>query len=296
METMKTLADYDVECAPCDRNRYIVNAGREFARAEICDACFDVCPACNGNEYTYERDERGYEVARKCPVCGALNERIAAFNAADVPRRHHDSTIAPGKGFEYQQKGTDGRTRNIGNLKTVCMKVFNWARGFSPGDEGFLLHGNVGTGKTHLLVGTVRHLTLEKGIPTKFVEFTHLLSDIRRQFDQGRGETAILAPLVELPVLAIDELGKGQNTEWQLSIIDEIISKRYNRSLTTLFTTNYPLERSGLPSGDVSSGDFQRQAIESTLRERVGERVYSRLFDMAEFLEIDAPDYRRSDG
>lgn len=290
---MEDLAEYDAECAPCDRKRYVVVQGSRFAAAETCDDCFEVCPACNGQEFRYERNEHGYEVARQCPVCGTLKNRIAAFNEAKIPRRHHDSRLHRKSFVTHRDKPGGGRGAPIGNLYEIRSRLFHWARGFEPGDDGFLLHGNVGTGKTHLLVGTIRYLTLDKGIPARFVEFTHLLSELRRQFDRGRGETEILAPLIKLPVLAIDELGKGRNTDWQLSIIDEIISKRYNRSLTTLFTTNYPLENDGLPSGDATSDDFHRSATGSTLKERVGERVFSRLFDMADFIEIDAPDYRR---
>ncbi len=287
---MNHLDDYTASCARCDRNRYLIETDGEVTCARICDECFDICPRCDGQEYTFERDDRGYRVARQCPVCGALNRRIQAFNDASIPRRHEQATLM---NFNTHLPGGGDP---IGNLQDVRFRLYNWAKGFAPGEKGFLLHGKVGTGKTHLLSGTIRHLTLEKGIAARFVEFTHLLSDIRQQFDRGRGETAVLAPVIEVPVLAIDELGKGRNTDWQLSIIDEIISKRYNRSLTTLFTTNYPLEADELPSGDVSSADFQRQASASTLRERVGERVFSRLYDMAEFIEIDAPDYRRQTG
>ncbi len=287
---MEHLDDYTASCQKCDRNRYLIEVKREVARAGICNSCFDVCPACDGQEYRYEINEKGYEVARHCPVCGALKHRIRAFNEARIPRRHHDATI---ESFKTTRVKTSGGSEPIGNLQRVQFQIYNWVRGFAPGDKGFLLHGNVGTGKTHLLAGTIRHLTLEKGIAARFVEFTHLLSDIRQQFDQGRGETAVLAPLVEIPVLAIDELGKGRNTDWQLSIIDEIISKRYNRSLTTLFTTNYPVTEVALPSGNVDDANFRRTASAATLSERVGERVFSRLHEMAEFIEIDSPDYRK---
>ena len=105
-----------------------------------------------------------------------------------------------------------------------------------------------------------------------------------------------MAPLAEIEVLAIDELGKGRNTPWQLSIIDEIISKRYNRGLTTLFTTNYPLADSSR-SNPSSGGELREKMTQETLLDRVDERIFSRLHEMVDFVEIDAPDYRkRSDG
>ncbi len=288
---MEHLDDYTAACPKCDRNRYLIDCDRDFTRATICEECFDECPACDGQEYQYVRDERGYEIAQQCPVCGALNRRIRAFNEAAIPRRHRDATL---ENFKTSAPGDGGKKGEpIGNLNRVRFRLYNWVKGFTPGERGFLLHGHVGTGKTHLLAGTIRHLALEKGISAQFVEFTHLLSELRQQFDQGRGETSILAPIIDIPVLAIDELGKGRNTNWQLSIIDEIISKRYNRSLTTLFTTNYPLDEASSPSGDSTSGDFHHSASTQTLEQRVGARVYSRLFDMADFVEIEAPDYRR---
>lgn len=286
MADLTSLEDYTEPCSQCDRNRFVIYPEGERARARICDACFERCPACDGDEYNYVRDDRGYRYARRCEVCGALRERIEAFNTAQIPAKYHD------RGATLEMFETrDGSDNPIGNLPKIKMRLFRWVQGFEPGDRGFLLHGNVGTGKTHLLAAIVRHLTLQKGISSRFVEFTHLLSTLREQFDEGRGESEILAPLAQMPVLAIDELGKGRNTEWQLSILDQIISKRYNRGLTTLFTSNYPLEREG---GGVDGGaDFARRATRDTLRERVGERVYSRLHEMTDFIHIDAPDYRK---
>jgi len=283
MGELESLEDYKASCSRCDRKRYIIERDGEVARAKPCEACFETCPACGGEEYTFELDDQGYRYAVKCQVCGALNERIEAFNRAKIPAKYHtrDSTI------EMFQT-TDEHGSQVGNLKMVKMTLFRWVRGFTPGDEGFLLHGKVGTGKTHLLAAIIRHLTLEKGIRCRFIEFTHLLSEIKQGYDEGRGETQVLNPLSNVPVLAIDELGKGRNNDWQLSVIDEIISKRYNRGLTTLFTTNYPL--------DVSPGesdDFAASATQETLRERIDERIYSRLHEMARFLEIDAPDFRK---
>jgi DNA replication protein DnaC len=290
MADIESLEDYTAHCSKCDRNRYVLYPDGDRARAKICESCFETCPACDGERYRYVRDDRGYRYAKQCPVCGTLRNRIQAFNDAHIPARYHDRRRASLELFETHDPETD---QPIGNLPNIKMKLFRWVRGFEPGDQGFLLHGKVGTGKTHLLAGIVRHLTLEKGISTRFVEFTHLLSKLREQFDEGRSEAHILEPLSQVPVLAVDELGKGQNTSWQLSIIDQIVSKRYNRGLTTLATTNYPLDESSTSPPHQSGTSFTEKATRETLRERIGERIFSRLHEMTEFVEIDAPDYRK---
>ena len=45
--------------------------------------------------------------------------------------------------------------------------------------------------------------------------------------------------MARIPVLILDELGKGKNSEWEMNIIDKIIHQRYNAKKKTIFTTNY---------------------------------------------------------
>lgn len=274
-------------CEHCDDKRYRTHPKDARARAQVCDHCLNPCPECNGRKFVHITDDRGYTYAKPCQVCGPLRERIEAFNQANIPAKYcrGDATL---QHFETKDPNTG---EPIGNLGQIKLHLFRWVQGFAPGEDGFVLHGKVGTGKTHLIAAIVRHLTLEKGIRARFIEFTHLLSDIKKAYDQGEGETSMLEPLEQVPVLAVDELGKGRNTDWQLSVIDEIISKRYNRGLTTLFTTNYPLDSPD--RDDKAKMAMTDSLVEETLRERIGERIFSRLYEMAEFLHLDAPDYRK---
>ena len=41
------------------------------------------------------------------------------------------------------------------------------------------------------------------------------------------------------PFWAIDEIGKGRLTEWEMSIIDDIISRRYNALKPLLGNPNH---------------------------------------------------------
>jgi DNA replication protein DnaC len=288
MSKPTTLDQYTQTCQQCDRRRYRIERKGDRAHALTCNGCFETCPVCHGEEFSRVTDDRGYSFVTRCKLCGTLNQRIEAFNEARIPARYYQLTSAI---EHFQTNSTSGKP--LGNLQQVKLRLHRWVTGFSPGEKGFLLCGAVGTGKTHLLAAIVRHLTLEKGMGSRFIEFTHLLSQIREQFDQGRGESQILGPLSEVPVLAIDELGKGRNNAWQLSIIDEIISKRYNRELTTLFTTNYPVEDAGSSRLDPNSENYRQQATQETLRERIGERIFSRLYEMSTFIELDAPDFRK---
>ena len=94
----------------------------------------------------------------------------------------------------------------------------------------------------------------------------------------------MLTELAEVEVLAIDELGKGRLSDWELTIIDEVVSRRYNAmGCTPLATTNYvPGNSNGRSAPNLSTTQTSGQ----TLGDRVGDRVYSRLLQLVDFVEV----------
>lgn len=256
--------------------RLIVEEGEAFARARRCPTCSTPCPTCGGEGYLFDRDEDDLVVSRPCECLG-WDTRMRLFNDAEVPRRYARVDL---------ERGTEDVTDSVRQARMAC---FRMTSGFAPGDPGIALSGPVGTGKTHLMAGVVRALTLDNGVPCKFIEFTHLLSDIKQGYEQGKGETEIIEGLVRVPVLIIDELGKGLSTEWQIAILDALISRRYNLRVTTLLTTNFPFEAQRRPPSAQARDAFDRTSLE----DRVGSRMVSRLREMCRFHTIDAPDYRR---
>jgi DNA replication protein DnaC len=93
-------------------------------------------------------------------------------------------------------------------------------------------------------------------------------------------------------VLAIDELGKERGTPWEQSMLDELISRRFNSGLSTLFATNYFVEPRAAPRDqgqrrDPRSVESRQEAEAITLSQRVGDRIYSRLSEMCTFAKLD---------
>lgn len=173
--------------------------------------------------------------------------------------------------------------------------VSTWIEDYQPHQEnrGMVLHGKVGRGKTHLMVAMLRELVFRHGITVRFVEFSHLLADLKSGFDQKLGMARLIDPLVAVDVLAIDELGKGRNTEFEGTVLDELISRRYNSAATILATTNYspdikPTGRAVANSAAVAMGTKSAPS----LSDRVGARVHSRLQEMCDFLPVDGLDHR----
>jgi DNA replication protein DnaC len=221
-------------------------------------------------------------VAQVCS-CRHLDERIGAFNRIGIPASLALASFATFRSWSPDHAAS----------RTVAE---DFARKFRPDQptKGFLIYGPPGAGKTHLLCAALRYLALEKGVAGRYVEFMLLLSDIRAGFSENRSHMDILKPLLFVPVLAIDELGKERGTEWERSMLDELISRRFNSGLATLFATNYFLEERDHPVREnagkmvrTHSPDFARDAEAVTLARRVGDRVYSRLNEMCTFVKLD---------
>ena len=127
------------------------------------------------------------------------------------------------------------------------------------------------------------------GVPCRFIEFSRLLSILKEGYSSGKSDAGLLGDLADVPVLAIDELGKGRLTDWELTIIDEVVSRRYNALGCTLATTNY---MPGTPTGAAPPNLSTTNQLTQTLGDRVGDRVYSRLMQLVDFLEVEGKDHR----
>ena len=271
--------DESARCAECGGTGHLVEAALgSAARARRC-TCQAACPRCGETGYTLV-PSGGSMVAQVCS-CRHLDERIGLFNEIGIPAAVARSS------FDTFRTWSPDHAR----AKAVAEDFARKFRRDAP-TKGFLLYGRPGGGKTHLLSATLRYLALEKGVPARYVEFMLLLSDIRAGFDANRGHMDILRPLLAVPVLAIDELGKERGTEWERSMLDELISRRFNSGLATLFATNYFLEGRAVPEEpgrvvQTRSRDFQRDAEAMSLGQRVGDRIYSRLNEMCTFVKLD---------
>jgi DNA replication protein DnaC len=245
------------------------------------------CPVCAGRGGSMAADERGYEFFEAC-ACEKLSRRLALFNAANIGVRYQDATLE-----SFQAATPDQQmARNMAQDFTL---MYPQVRG------GLVFWGPVGTGKTHLVVGIFRELTLRKGVGCRFVDYGNLLQDIKRSYSSHQGDSSVMLPLVNVDLLVIDELGKGRNTEWEQTVLDDLISRRYNANRITLCTTNFEpwtaseeRAQSSNPAYHSRSSRSMGDGARETLRDRIGERIFSRLCEMCEFVQVTGSDYRRT--
>ncbi|MBS2032883.1 MAG: ATP-binding protein [Deltaproteobacteria bacterium] len=270
-------------CPTCQGSGARITASGEFAHATLC-TCQQACTRCEGTGRVFEERD-GYRFLSPC-TCQRARTGVSLFNGAHLPARCADQS------FASLQPG-------FPELHSLRMISEGICHTFVPGTtkEGLLVAGPVGTGKTHLLASILRYLTLETRVSCRYVEISFLYSEIRKGFGEGRSSLDIIAPLADVPVLAIDELGKGKMSPFEQETLDELVSRRYNAGRPTFFATNYRLsEKAERPQWKGTGERLEESRIDQPLRERVGERVWSRLQQMCRLFELpaNASDYRKS--
>ncbi len=263
-------------CGRCNGERVLIHGDGDFARAEAC-SCQPPCTKCGGQGVVFFRDAIGYLVATPCE-CSSFLKCVEWFNRAQIPSQAANATL---DSFRPKFRSDPAAGQIFQAQKNLLEVSRRFVDEYERGGRGLLFYGPCGTGKTHLAVAILRSLILRRGIQGRFVDFTHLLSSLRAAYADNESAERILTPLIDVPILVLDELGKNRGTDWERDVLDELISKRYNGERTTIFTTNL-FPRPTTPG-------------QETLRDRLGERIYSRLNSMCTFIETVGDDYRRAD-
>lgn len=98
------------------------------------------------------------------------------------------------------------------------------------------LMGPPGTGKTHAL-SAVCNYAVKKGCSALYRTADGLLQDAKSSFAEG-DEQKVLDKFVDVDVLAIDEIGRHQDTDYARKTLFHILDKRYQKCRPTLVATN----------------------------------------------------------
>jgi DNA replication protein DnaC len=171
-------------------------------------------------------------------------------------------------------------------------------------ETGLLFMGPVGVGKTHLAIAVLKELIEKKGVACLFYESGSLLKAIQDSYNpvSETSETRVLAPVYQAEVLVLDELGASVPTNWVRDTLYQIINTRYNNKKLTIFTTNY-LDDPRSPAEENSDATDARRrsrtfAVEriqelTTLEERIGTPLRSRLYEMCKKVVLEGEDYRK---
>jgi DNA replication protein DnaC len=265
--------------------------GRKMEASKAIKAPVEVCPLCEGTGWkTLPADPNaraGAQKDRRVTRCDCkLRARAQSLlSAARIPRRYEHCELS---NYDTDFPGAHP------SLEEAHFIASNFAKKCDPrGDKGLLIIGKIGTGKTHLAVGILKELILNRGIACLFYDYRELLKEIQNSYNSTvqTTELDVLRPVFETDVLVLDELGAVKPTEWVWDTVSLILNTRYNDNRTTIITTNFDDQPAAGATGSVSPA---RAAVRGeTLGDRIGERMRSRLHEMCRIITLDGTDFRQ---
>ena len=261
----------------CDGKGFNIITEGPYTRGEVCP-CVQTCSACFGQTRVIKD---GYASLCRSP---SPNRICSILNNAKIPSRYGYATL---KGF----------SNHPGNCIQRLGQIVEWLKSFDKStSKGLVLEGPVGIGKTYI-IAAIAHACARLGISVQFVDFFQLLSELKAGYSSNKADSDLIKPMIDVDVLIIDELGKGRNSDWEISVLDQLVMGRYNQNKPIIASTNYKMKNSdNIPlfkrQLDQPESSFREAQFEDSLEDRVGERIFSRLMETCHIIEMQGDNFR----
>lgn len=146
-------------------------------------------------------------------------------------------------------------------------EAVNWLTKRMPSGQNLILLGPTGSGKTSFAYAVAKEMYCG-GAKVKIWQAADLMEKLRPSNDNAQ---TVLASAKDSKLLVLDDLGSEKESEWTEERLFYIIDHRWQWGLPTVVVSNL---------------------TEQALKERLSDRVYSRLLDGAEVLLITGKDFR----
>lgn len=137
-------------------------------------------------------------------------------------------------------------------------------------NQGLLLWGKPGTGKSHL-AACIANALLDKGVPVVMTSCIRLMDEM---FNSDEAEGSILSRINTAKLLILDDLGAERGTEYAMEKVYDIIDARYRACKPMVITTNLTLDQLKTEP-DSAKG-----------------RVYSRVLEICHPIRVECEEWR----
>ena len=101
------------------------------------------------------------------------------------------------------------------------------------------VYGLNGRGKTHLLVATCEQLLKRYEMTVRFWGVSALLDELQHAFGDNARHRKVWEDATTVDVLALDDVGAEQVTEWRAERLSRLVDERYQNERPILIATNY---------------------------------------------------------
>lgn len=185
-------------------------------------------------------------------------DRAMQAVSARVPARYADATVTVPEVADWVR----ALVAEARDARTTVPRIVS--------GPSLLLLGGTGTGKTHQAFGAVRALAASGAVcPWQVITAADLYASLRPR--PGVDPETVFDGVARVALLVLDDLGAAKGSEWTEEITFRLINARYEHQRPTLITSN-----------------VQPRELAAAL----GERVASRLVEMAARVVLRGPDRR----
>jgi DNA replication protein DnaC len=220
-----------------------------------------VCQRCQGAGYLRRDLAVGHPEFGVPVLCHCRAEQIAAARRERI----------------WSQSGIPERYRplTLSSWVTACdrldpaypsLVVIEQLAAWLASDRWLFLEGPFGRGKTALAIACLATLA-ERGESVLFTVVPDLLDQFRATFNRSRrdgdgdpSDQDIVAALLEVDVLCLDDLGKEVPSAWARERLYRLVNRRYLDNKRTLFTSNESLEVLGARLGEATTDRIYERA------------------------------------
>ena len=143
-------------------------------------------------------------------------------------------------------------------------RALKFCDAFKPKTDNLYLFGATGTGKSHLAIIAARIFWRE----AKVIKPCEILRDIR-SCAGAEEEIATIGNYASIPVLVIDDLGVGKDTEFAVTSMYEIIDRRYQSMRGGLIVTT-----------NLSPDDLARKLGDDRIPSRLAQMCRGHIYDL----------------
>lgn len=190
------------------------------------------CPTCLKEKKDEEFQEYAEEIKRHNSMQAAKVVREKLAQSVDIPPRFIGKTVA------NWQPENDAE-------KAIKKAIVNYGFAIQSGKAGALiLHGNKGTGKTHLACALLSMRKAQMGGSVQYATVADLFRKVResKRFS-STPESELIEEYAKFDLLALDEIGNQRGDDDEKRILFDVLNKRYEKALPTVLVSNLTQEK-----------------------------------------------------
>lgn len=168
--------------------------------------------------------------------CACATRRFDAERQAqkDRERRLHIESLRDGGIKDRSLTGCTFSAAKITPELQKCQRYVNAWDEMEAGNNGLLLWGNTGNGKTYA-AACIANALIDRGIPA-------MVTSIPRILNAGWDKQTIIEQMHKYPLVVLDDLSAERDSDYSREIVYLVIDERYKAKKPLIVTTNLELE------------------------------------------------------